>query len=68
MSESMTVRIGHLGRQIHIYGLNVLSWFVTVDGEHLLRGSDGEKATWLTQRDAKTAAFAFVSALVEDEQ
>jgi hypothetical protein len=59
-------RIGHLGRQLHWYETDIFHWYITVDDQHLL-GPDGEKQVFSSMREAKTAGFAFVLALTEDE-
>ncbi len=66
MTASMTYRVNHQNRRIHIYGMHAFLWFVTIDESQLARG-DNEAAIFKSQAEAKLATFAFVNSLAEDE-
>jgi hypothetical protein len=65
--NTMSLRIAHLGRAIHVYGLDATRWFATIDDSHMRIGDEDEKRMWTKQGEAKLAAFAFVNGLAEDE-
>jgi hypothetical protein len=67
MSDSMSYRFDYLGREAHVYGLDVGRWFCTVDGSHILFGLNDEPRQWDQKRKAIRDAYAFILALSVDE-
>lgn len=57
----------YLGREILVYGMDFLTWRVTIDGSAIYNAETDEEAVYESQEAAKEEAFWFVLALAEDE-